>query len=378
MIQSRALLPALFVAVLMPAAAGAQGTLSSQGFGYPVGGLSARSLGTAGATGEFDVLSPLNPAAVNDIGTGIVGVQGQPEFRTLRIGEVSERSRLQRIPLVAAGLRVKGVALLVSGGTLLDRTFATRSAGTAVIDGASVPTVDDLQARGAMSELRLSGGWSWRGVRLGAALVAVTGDNTVVRERTFPDSLRFGSVLDTASLGFQGVGAALGMNWRPVNGLLVGASWRAGGRLEAVRRDTAVARANVPGRLGAGVLYDGIAGTILAASVERVSWSAMNGLGSEASTAQDATNWSAGAEFVGGSLRAYPIFWRVGYANRALPFQLRGESVTERAVHAGLGVPLAGEGAVVDLAVQRGQRRLASDLAREDAWAVTVGLTLRP
>jgi hypothetical protein len=296
----------------------------------------------------------------------------------VRIGEVSERSRLQRVPLVAAGIRVRGVAILASGSTLLDRSFATRSTGSAVIDGIPVQTTDELEARGAMTEMRLAAGWSWKSLRLGAAAVAVTGDNTVVRARTFADSLRFGAVRDTASVGFQGLGASFGVNWRPTNGLLLGASVRVGGGLEAVRRDTAIAKANVPGRVGVGVLYDGLAGTILAASVERVSWTAMNGLGSEAATAQDATNWSLGAEFVGGSIRRFPVFWRVGYAQRDLPFLLQNAPVSERALHAGLGIPLAGEGAVIDLALQRSQRRVTGNAASEDAWSLTAGLTVRP
>ncbi len=358
--------------------ADAQGALSAQGFGYPPGGYSARALGTAGATGEFDLLSSRNPAAVAEIGSGIVSAQGEPETRTLRIGDVSERSRLQRVSLIAAGLRVRGVGLLVSSSTLLDRSFRTRSAGEALIDGTPVPTVDDFESRGAMGELRLSAGWTWRGLSLGAAAVAITGQHDVVRARAFPDSLGFGTVGDSSTVGFQGIGGALGVSWRATDGLLLGASWRAGGGLDAVRRDSTLGGASVPGRLGAAVLYDGFAGTVLAASVERVGWSAMNGLGSEAATARDATNWSVGAEFASGTIRRFPIFWRVGYAQRALPFLLDGEAVSERALHAGVGLPVAGEAAVFDIAFQRGQRRIPSDRAQEDAWSITAGLTIRP
>ena len=60
---------------LAPLAAGAQGSLSRQGFGYPPGELSARSLATGGALGEFDPQSPINPgslAAWGDDGYGQV------------------------------------------------------------------------------------------------------------------------------------------------------------------------------------------------------------------------------------------------------------------------------------------------------------------
>lgn len=371
---------ALAAAALLTGAgtASAQGALSTQGFGYPPGGLSARALGTGGATGEFDLLSALNPAAINEIGTGLVSVQGQPETRTVRVGDVSERSRVQRVPLVAAGLRIKQVGVLLSASTLLDRTFATQSAGTALIDGQQVPTLDDFEARGAMTELRVGAGWTWRSLQLGAAAIAISGTSTVVRARTFPNAPQFGGVLDTSATGFQGLGGAVGVNWRPLAGLMLGASWRGGGPLESVRRDTVLSRASVPGRFGAGVLYDGVRGAIFAASVERVGWSAMNGLGSEAATARDVTNWSVGAEFLGGSLRAFPVLWRAGYASRGLPFLVGTVPVTERGLHAGVGIPIVGERGVVDVAVQRMQRRMVGDAAREDAWALTVGLTVRP
>lgn len=367
-----------FLAAGTPIAVSAQGALSAQGFGYPTGGLSTRALGTAGATGEFDLLSARNPAAVSEITNAIVSVQGEPERRTVRIGDVSETSQLQRVPLVAAGLRIRKVALLASGSTLLDRTFATRSSGTATVDGRQVTTTDDLESRGAMTEMRLAAGWSWKTLRMGVAAIAVTGDYNVVRARRFDDSLGLGAVRDSGSVGFEGVGASLGLNWRPVRDLLVGASWRVGGALDAVRQDRAVRSASVPGRIGVGMLFDGIEGTIFAASIEQVQWSAMNGLGSEEATARDATNWSLGAEFASGTIRRFPVFWRLGYAQRELPFLLRNEPVSERTLNAGVGIPLAGEAAVVDFAIQRAQRRLTSDLAQEDAWSLTAGLTIRP
>lgn len=366
------------LAASTPVAVAAQGALSAQGFGYPTGGLSTRAMGTAGATAEFDLLSARNPAAISDITNAIVSVQGEPERRTVRIGDVSETSQLQRVPLVAAGLRIRKVALLASGSTLLDRTFATRSVGTATVDGRQVTTTDDLESRGALTEMRLGAGWSWKALRMGVAAIAVTGDYNVVRARRFDDSLGLGAVRDSGSIGFEGVGASVGMNWRPVRDLLVGASWRVGGALDAVRQDRTVRSATVPGRVGMGLLFDGIDGTIFAASVEQVQWSNMNGLGSDDATARDATNWSLGAEFASGTIRRFPIFWRVGYAQRDLPFLLRDEPVSERTLNAGVGIPLAGEAAVVDFAIQRSQRRLQSALAQEDAWSLTAGLTIRP
>ncbi len=379
--HGRAALLAVAIATVsvLPRLAGAQGALSAQGFGYPTGGLSARAQGTAGATGEFDLLSMRNPAALNDMGASVLSVQGEPEFRTVRVGNSAERSRLQRIPLIAAGLRVRDVSILLSGATLLDRSFTTESEGSTIVDGMPVPTVDRYESRGAMTELRLAAGWRWKQFGLGAGVVAITGEHDVVRARGFPDTLRFGGVLDSTRIGFEGLGAALGVNWRPVNDLLVGVSVRTSGPLNALRRDSTISSANLPTRIGVGVLYQGIPGLVLAASGEQIAWSAMNGLGSdEGGRAQDAVNWAVGVEFVGGTLRRAPVFWRAGYGRRDLPFLLRTLPITEQAFHAGLGIPLVPEAASLDLAVQRSMRRIQGDQAREDAWGLTAGITIRP
>lgn len=369
----------LFVlALVSPSHLSAQGALSAQGFGYPPGGLSARSLGLGGATAEFDYLSARNPAALAEIRSSVLSVQGEPERRRVRFGDITEQSTLQRIPLVAAALRVQGIAFMISGHTLLDRTYLTESQGTEFIGETPISTADRFDVRGAMNELRLAMAWRWKQLSFGAGVVAISGQHTVARTRAFPDSLLFGGVLDSTRIGFEGVGAVLGVNWRATADLLFGASWRAGGGLRAVRGDDDVSEASVPGRLGGGVLYQGIAGTVLAVNVEQVNWSAMNGLGTEASEAQDAMNWSVGAEVVGGSLRRSPVLWRVGYRKRDLPFLLNGSAVSETAIHGGLGLPIAGEFASLDLALQRALRRVVGDVAEEDAWGLSVGITLRP
>ncbi len=355
----------------------AQGALSAQGFGYPNGGLSTRALGTAGATSEFDLLSARNPSALTGLGATVLSVQGEPEWRSLRVGELTERSVLQRTPLVAAGLRLNRVGLMISSSTLLDRSFATESPGSTIIDGNVVPTTDRLESRGSMSELRVSAGWQWKSLGLGVAAVGVTGEHDVVRARSFADTLAFGNVRDSARLGFQGLGAAFGVNWRPAPDLLIGASYLIGGGLDALRNDVSVASASVPSRIGLGVLYEAGA-TVVAASLEQIAWSGMNGLGGEAAVAQDATNWSVGVEFPVGAFRRVPILWRAGYAQRDLPFLLRDLPVTERGFHGGVGIPLAGEFAVLDFALRSAQRRVSGDEAQETGIGFSAALTIRP
>ena len=64
----------LFTAVLVAAAArplAAQGALSLQGFGYPIGQTSTKAAATGGALGETDAASPINPAALPNAGRSL-------------------------------------------------------------------------------------------------------------------------------------------------------------------------------------------------------------------------------------------------------------------------------------------------------------------
>ena len=72
---------------ITPALAGAQGTLSGQGFGYPLGGLSARSLANGGAGGEFDPRSARNPASIALGPRSGLSFQYDPEFRSVEQGD---------------------------------------------------------------------------------------------------------------------------------------------------------------------------------------------------------------------------------------------------------------------------------------------------
>src|SRR5678815_3620134 len=126
MTRTRAVVAFAATIFLVPAFARAQGTLSTQGFGYPTSGMSTRSLGTGGAITEFDPLSATNPAALPSIGGRALYIQAEPEFRQLSVGAGTESARLTRHPLamVSFPLRTSVIAGL-SLSNLLDRSFET-------------------------------------------------------------------------------------------------------------------------------------------------------------------------------------------------------------------------------------------------------------
>ena len=139
---------ALVAAVLVAPTAGAQASIGTQGFGYPVGGGSVRTNGTGGAFAEFDALTPTNPAAIGGVSRTVITAQAEPELRKLTVNGVSEKSTLQRIPLIMLILPVRrGVAISLSATSFLDRTFSTTTTGSARIDGRSVPTNDQTDVR---------------------------------------------------------------------------------------------------------------------------------------------------------------------------------------------------------------------------------------
>jgi hypothetical protein len=96
---------------------------------------------------------------------------------------------------------------------------------------------------------------------------------------------------------------------------------------------------------------------------------------------RDAPEYMLGVEALGPRLGDVPTLFRLGGRQRTLPFGLAGAEVRERAYSAGAGLPFAGGRALFDLALQRAARSLEGTTtvdARERAWTVSVGLTVRP
>jgi hypothetical protein len=358
----------------------AQGALSGLGFGYPVGGVSTRAAATGGAFGEFDVLSPLNPASLGGITRTVITAQTEPEFRRVRAGTANEKTTAQRVPLLMLAFPVRSnVAVGLSATTFLDRSYTTTTVGDVVIDGAPVSVTDHSDVRGSIADLRAAAGWRFNdrfSVGFGAHMF--TGDNLVARTRTFADSTKFGNVLDSSRVIYFGTALSVGGEWRVRKGVAAMLSYRQGGGLDARVRDTVRTKADVPDRLGVGLRYDGIPGSIFAVGIERQAWSQMGALGSTAVVARDATNWHVGAEVAGPNLRGLPVLARAGYARNALPFGVGSSVVNESRMSAGIGLPVARESGTIDISVQRANRTLAGGGAKESAWLLGIGLQIRP
>ena len=358
----------------------AQGALSGLGFGYPVGGTSTRASATAGAFGEFDLLSPINPAVLGGLSRTVMTAQTEPEFRTLQFGAVQERTTAQRVPLLMVAFPLPhdlGVSL--SATTFLDRSYSTVTRGDASISGVTVNTTDRTDVRGAIGDLRAAVGWRINDkLSVGAAVHLITGDNLVAISRVFDDTTKFGTVNDSSRAIFDGSAFSMGGEWRIRKGWAATATFRAGGGINTRIRDTIRTNANVPNRVGIGARYDGIPGSVFAIGVDKQNWSAMKGLGSSTVETHDATNWHVGAEVAGPRMRQVPVLVRAGYAKNTLPFGIGGKVVDESRFSAGLGLPVAREAASIDISLQRANRTLVGGGAKESAWLLGIGMQIRP
>jgi hypothetical protein len=247
-----------------------------------------------------------------------------------------------------------------------------------------VNTTTTLASSGAANDLRIALARVVSRVSLGVGLHVFTGQNRVTVSGTFVDPSDTSTInpflqLNRArTLSFSGLGMSGGLQWRPLRPVLVSVSGRHGGTLRLNAVDTLLRTAQIPDRLGGAIVYDGIPGTTLTARMNWEQWSSLDGLLSGEEKANDATEYSAGADVTGPRLMGRAMMLRLGGLRRTLPFTAGGQKVDETAYAGGFGLPLAGERAVMDFGAQRATRSASGVGASERAWTISLGFTVRP
>lgn len=163
---ARSTIAASAAALLLSAASSsvaAQGSLSTQGFGYPPGQVSARASGAGSGNAETDALSPINPAALINWGSSAVFLQTEPEFRTVRAGGQELRTTTWRYPLVMGALSVGPRAIVaLSSSTLLDRTWSTTEEADIDVEGTPTAAITTYNSAGAINDIRLAAAYAPR------------------------------------------------------------------------------------------------------------------------------------------------------------------------------------------------------------------------
>jgi hypothetical protein len=360
--------------------AAAQGTLSTQGFGYPAGGLSTHSEGLGGSNAENDPLSPINPAALATWGRPGFYFQYDPEFRHVQANGASDNTTTARFPLLAGALNVgPRVTIGISSTTFLDRTWQTSSTAEAhFATGDSSLYNESFSTDGAINDVRLGGSFLLLpSLSIGIAGHVLTGQNRLSIARTFADT-NFAVFSQASTLSYTGHSFTGGIDWRPVPILSVGISGDAGGTLHAFRNDTTLSSARVPKRFGFGTVFGGVSGLLLSANAEWHGWSALNGLAESEIKAVDGWDWGVGAEVRAPSLFGQEFPLRLGYRKRILPFEVNTIDVHETDYSVGLGVPVSRGRSRVDLSLTRANRSANIPDVSEHAWILSAGFFVRP
>ncbi|MEO7368099.1 MAG: hypothetical protein ABIZ36_09085 [Gemmatimonadaceae bacterium] len=366
------------------AAAPAQGTLSTQGFGYPPGQFSTRALATGGAISEFDFDSPVNPASIGLAGEPRLFLQYEPELRRLTNGAASSNTTTSRFPVISALVPAGSHATVgVSVSTYLDRSSGTQVIRTLDVAGVLATSTETNRVEGSLNDLRLAVGYTPnQKVQIGLGGHVFTGRNRDSFLQTFPDTLKFSSISQTTSLDFTGFGVSAGVLLKPSRVFGIGISGLKGAKISTHVGDTLVSEANIPDRISAGISYEGIPGSSISARVSRELWSKLNGLaGSTGSKATDAWDSGVGVEALGPNISSRQTILRLGARYRTLPYEAANEQVKELAYSGGIGAQFFRNRAAFDFGVEYATRKSdASSLSalKEKAYIFSFGLRVRP
>ena len=358
--------------------AGAQGSLSVQGFGYPGGQLSTRALSTGGALADFDPQTPINPAALSLGLRSAVYVQYDPEFRSQRASGASISNTTARFPVFTASGRYENLAFGLAISNFLDRSWNNVYTDTQVVSGERIGSKLTTGSTGGISDVRLAASYSI-GTRLhiGAGVHVYPGENRILIGRDFDSTLNAGSFSQATVLTYSGTAISIGFVATPVMHLNLGGSARFGQAMDVRLGDsTTLGSGKVPSRFGASIGFDGIPGSVFAVRWSTEKWSDLKGLGSSQLPLHDASELAGGVEIAGPKIDGVPMGIRFGWRHRDLPFSAGPTVVKEQGYTGGLGIPLGNGHVAIDLGLQFAKRTQGT--LTENGTIVSVGFSIRP
>jgi hypothetical protein len=352
--------------------------LAGQGLGYPSGQLATRAASGGGGLAELDAASPLNPAALSTWGTGGLYLQSDPEYRTVRLADASDRTRIIHFPILSTAARIgTRITVGLSASSLLDQLWSTTMRRTQSVGGDSIISTTVVRNEGSVSDVRFAVAWAPRAaVRLGVAAHVLSGRTRSATGISF-ESIGFSNVVHLTESIYGGNAFSAGIVVSPSRALALGASGRIGG---ALRIDSAGVKrtGDVPARAGASLAYTGLRGVSAAANVEWNGWATTSRI---TSGARNTLDYGIGLEFTGPLVVRRPLALRAGARWRELPFPALGTNSDESAVSAGIGYSLAGGGtqsrARLDVGLTRATRQGGSGVS-EQSWILSTGFSIRP
>jgi hypothetical protein len=337
-----------------------------RGLGTPGRWESVRSRSTGGAFGPFDPLSPLTDAPLADIGQLTATAAGGTSNRNATVGGTTTALRATRFPVMGvAGPVGPRVAVAAGFTTYLDKSWDVTLRDSLLLRGTVQRYTDEVVSDGSVADVRFAvAGRLSRRIAIGAGVHVLAGSTRETAERRFDDST-FHTVQQSADVRYDGLGVSGSVLLGLAPGLSMVAWARSDNRLRAKVADTTTAVTDLPRMAGGGLLFAPSPSARFAAAAAWRSWSKA-GAG-----AFDTWTWSAGAEF--GS-RRMPI--RLGARGGQFPFGPGTKPPTEAAASVGTGRAFAQGRALIDLGLERLERRGGG--LTERVWTVLVGITVRP
>ncbi len=365
--------------VLLASSLGAQGTTSAQSFGYPTGQLSTRAEGTAGALGDIDARSPINPASLAIRATPSIYAQYDPELRTVTGPGGTSTSTTSRFPNFGAVLPVNGHLVFgVSASALLDRTWQTTNPTHLQLGLDTVTANERLESEGGITDLRFAAAYAFNSrIRVGVGFHGYSGSMRVTASDVFTDTLTYRTITQVADLRFGGNAVSAGLEVDVLPQLGIALSGRRGGGITMYANDTTLSSGKVPDEYSGSISFSGLPGTIVAARASHTRWSELNPLATTGGQAMDANDYSVGVESAGPRVGNFPILIRLGGRQRTLPFLVGTSQVKETSYGGGLGIPIAFNRVVFDMSVLRANRTGVPGIS-EHAYDLSFGLQVHP
>lgn len=381
--RHRLLVAVAVVAAFSPCLLRAQGSLSMQGLGYPAGELSTRALGTAGALGELDPRSPLNPASIANNAAAQIFAQYDPEYRTITANGQTSKTTTARMPNVGGILPVNAHFVLgLSASSFLDRTWETSRAraqqfGDATAD--TVPFNESLKSDGAITDVGITAAYAVnRRLRFGVAFHTFPGSERLTSNELFTDTTRYQSITQVTVVSYSGTAVSAGMIADVLPSLSIALTGRKGGNARLFGNDSLLTTGRIPDRYAGSIGFTGIPGTTIAVRASHERWSQIGSLSTLHTLAVDANDVSVGIESSGPRLGGgYPMLLRLGIRRRDLPFAVGTSVVQETSFGGGVGIPISFDRVSLDMSLLR-QNRTGVANVDEHAYSLSFGLQVHP
>ena len=371
---------AAFFATISARSAHAQGSTSLQGLGYPPGELSTRAQGTAGALGETDPRSPINPASLARRPDAQVFAQYDPEFRTVTAGGKTSSTMTARLPNVGGILPITSRFVVgLSAATYFDRSWETSRERTQIFGADTASWTESLKSEGAITDVRLAAAYAVSArFRIGVAFHTFPGSLRLTSNEIFADTTKYSNITQLTGVAFSGKAVSAGFEADVLPSLTVSASAEKGGTAKMFANDSLLTTGTIPDRYSGSVIFSGIPGTLVAVRASHQRWSQLSGLTLAKTGAVDANDFSAGVESSGPRFGGgYPLLLRLGIRRRTLPFTVGTSQVQETSFGGGLGVPITLDRVTLDMSLLRSNRTGVADVS-EHAYNLSFGLQVRP